>query len=734
MKINDKHDSWIVIENQFDLHNQHHKETIFTIGNGYLSTRGTLEERSPLDRQATFIHGMWDDVSIAFSELANAPDWTSLTIWVNNQEFSMSSGKINDYKRFLDLKTGILHRYLTWSSEDGETVLRLAFERFSSLADPNIAVLQVKITPLSGPCHLRIRGAIDEHVENNGILHWYKSFKKVESDQVDLVLRTRKTSKELAMSAFLLCEQEPITRRGLDCPGYPALEITIDGKKDETYVVQKMIGFATSRDTNNPLSYAKDRLHIASSVGYKKLRDNNCKAWSDFWEISQVNIDGDEEAQLALRHALFQLRIAAPTNDEHVSIGAKTLSGFGYRGHVFWDTEIFILPFFTLTHPGISRNMLMYRYHTIAGARRKADKNGYLGAQYAWESAETGDEVTPTWVPDFTNPLQLVRIWTGDIELHISSDIVFALYQYWTITGDEAFWLDIGIPILFETALHWGDRVECEAGVYTIRNVIGPDEYHEHVDNNVYTNYFVKWHMKLAVNMHKWLRAYHSEILFLLEERLGLNSKLVLHWEDVRDNIKILHDPTSGLLEQFEGFFLLKDVDWTKYKDRTKSMQEILGIGGVNQHQVLKQADALMLICLLRDEFDSRTLQANWDYYDPRTDHSYGSSLGPAIQAWAACEIGKPNLAYEHFIRAARADLTDIRGNANDGIHAASAGGLWQAVVFGFAGLRFDEGKPTLNPRLPNHWKRLAFQFKFQGEIYNADITSNSQRITRKTH
>ena len=210
-----------------------------------------------------------------------------------------------------------------------------------------------------------------------------------------------------------------------DSRGCPGVEGSVEVPKGESLVIQKFTGVSTDRDTKNPLKFAQQVALQAAEVGYQSLYEANLKAWGDFWGKSDIIIDGDIEAQLAIRHALFQLRIAAPTHDEKVSIGAKTLSGFGYKGHVFWDTEIFILPFFILTQPEIARNMLMYRYHTLPGARRKAENNGFNGAQFAWESAETGDEVTPPWVPDFQNPLQLIRIWTGDIEIHISSDIAY---------------------------------------------------------------------------------------------------------------------------------------------------------------------------------------------------------------------------------------------------------------------------------------------------------------------
>ncbi|KPL06230.1 hypothetical protein AMJ86_09335, partial [bacterium SM23_57] len=500
-------------------------------------------------------------------------------------------------------------------------------------------------------------------------------------------------------------------------------------QKGETVIIEKYVGIVTSRDTEQPLSLAIRMANSAAKLGYDELVWGNQVYWNEFWNQSDVIIRGDELAQIAIRHALFQFRIAAPIDDETVSIGAKSLSGFGYRGHVFWDTEIFILPFFTLTQPEISRNLLMYRYHTLPGARRKAKKNGYSGAQYSWESAETGDEVTPTWVPDPANPLNLIRIWTGDIEIHISSDIAFAMYQYWQITGDDDFWCNVGIPIVLETAKFYGDRAEAENGQFSIRDVIGPDEYHEHVDNNIYTNRMIQWHLATAIKAFEWLKINYPSKYKLLQQELNLSGERLTHWKNVQDNLVILQEQDTGLFEQFEGFFSLKEVEWHQYQDRSKSMQEILGIEETNKYQVIKQADVIMLLCLLRNEYAASTWKVNWEYYNPRTDHTYGSSLGPAIHAWAACEMGQPNLAYDHFTRAASVDLFDVRKNAGDGIHAASAGGLWQAIVFGFAGLNFKEGQPVINPRLPEQWDSLSFSIQYRNTQYSVEITQTDYCI-----
>lgn len=724
--------TWQVSDTSFSPDRQHHLETILTQGNGYLCTRGTFEEQYPGNRQATLVHGIWDDIPIAYTELVNAPDWTALEVRVAGQRFAMDEGIVEGYTRSLDLRNGLLSRHLRWTPPGGQPPIDLTFERFTSLAEPHLLLIRVQVQALDHSVPLEIRGWLNAHVDNEGRLHWQPQLHESDPEGESLLVRTLTTHKSLAMSARMVVhhgDDGDVTKQRFSDNSGLVVHTSLETGQELT--LEKFVSIFTSRDVEDPLAASQAKVDEAVRLGYEALRQANDEAWSKFWAVSDVIIEGDDEAQLAVRHGLYQLRIAAPTKDERASVGAKTLSGFGYKGHIFWDNEIFVLPFFMYTQPDLARNMLMYRWHTLEGARRIADENGFSGAQFAWESAETGDEVTPRWVPDSKDPSKMIRIWPGDIELHITADIAYSIWQYWQVTGDDVFMRAHGAPIILETALFWGDRAEPENGHYAIRDVIGPDEYHDHVDNNAFTNGMVKWHLERALEIHEWLGRTSPEDLRALEGRLDLTPERLAHWREVADDLIFLHDTQTGLIEQFEGFFQLAEVDWAQFENRSLSMQVLLGIEGANQHQVLKQPDVLMLLCLHRDRFDHLTWQANWDYYTPRTDHTYGSSLGPAIHAWAACEMDQVDEAYEHFMRAARVDIGDIRGNTGDGIHAASAGGLWQALVFGFAGLRLKQDGCVLNPRLPSHWKRLAFRIQRRGEWHSIDIRPESKSDVR---
>lgn len=716
---------WHVTENSFEPAKQHHKETVFTLGNGYFSSRGTFEEGYPQESRITFAHGIWNDMPVSFTELVNLPNWMDLDITVDGMRFRLDEGTILDYQRHLDVRRGLLLRDVRWQAPSG-VVLDMRFERFIAYTNEHVGAMRVLITAVNQPTTVQIASGINGHVANLDLLHLNLGQQgRVGNDLVWLQATTRHTRKDIAAAARVI--SSATSSHCEACPGHPRLLLDQQLAIGQTCQLDKLTAYTFDRDNTPNAADVVDRAQaVLINLDYDQLRHDHVNAWQALWQNADVIIEGDTEAQLSIRFNLFQLLVAAPQKDERVSIGAKTLSGFGYRGHVFWDCEIFILPFFIYNQPRIARNMLMYRYHTLAGAREKATGNGFLGAQYAWESAETGEEVTPTWVPHATDRTQLVRIWTGDIEIHISADIAYAIKQYCEVTGDEAFMRDYGAEIILDTACFWGSRAEYETTDddyhYAIRDVIGPDEYHDHVDNNTFTNRMCQWHLEYAFDILDWLQINHPDKYRQLITDLQITDDLKNHWRDVIDNIIIHFDPDTKLMTQFDGFFERKYVDLAEYEGRTDSMQAILGIEGANETQILKQADVVMLMCLLRDEYDQETWRINYDTYMPRTDHSYGSSLSPSFHAWAAAEMNDPASAYEHYMLAARADLLDVRGNANDGIHAASAGGLWQAIAFGFAGLRLTDDGYTLAPRLPSHWQRIAFSFYHKGQRHEVDI------------
>jgi trehalose/maltose hydrolase-like predicted phosphorylase len=717
--------NWLVVEETFNAQKQHHKETVFTIGNGYLSTRGAFEEKYPGEMRTTFMHGVFDDVPIVFTELVNAPDWLELEIYLDGEHFRLFEGELLSFTRTLDLYTATLTRNLRWRSPRGQ-ITHLIFERFASLADEHQCAIRVMIAPENYSGRVEVRAGINGATDNLGFQHWDWLDQGMRGQEAWLRTQTRATKIELAMAIYL-----SVTATGhrsrmsrWDAYNHPTLVASAQVETGEVATVVKYVAYYTSRDAKNPLKSSQNSLRKLVRQDYMQLWEEHRQAWQAEWDRSDVVIDGDDEAQLATRFNLFQLMIAAPRHDEHVNIGAKTLSGYGYRGHSFWDTEIFMLPFFIYVRPEIARLLLSYRWHNLQGAKAKAEANGFRGAQYPWESAATGDEVTPTWVPNPWDRTKLIRIWTGDIEIHISADVALGIWKYWQVTGDDAFLFERGAEVILETARFWSSRAEWveELQRYEISDVVGPDEYHDHVDNNVYTNALARWNLQSALELVNWLETEHAPQWKKINRRVQLKPQERKQWQHVIDHLYLPFDPKTKLLEQFEGYFQRKDVNLKELEPRSESVQTLFGIEGVNQTQVLKQPDVLMLMYLLPELYDFETVKANYDYYNARTDHTFGSSLGPSIQAIMACKVGDSAGAYEHFMRAARADLFDVRNNAGDGIHGASAGGLWQAVVFGFAGLERTVDGWKINPHLPERWKRVSFKMVDRGNVLTFDV------------
>ncbi|MDF5717506.1 MAG: beta-phosphoglucomutase [Rhizonema sp. NSF051] len=726
---------WSLYETRFNADQLHSRETVFTIGNGYLGTRGAFEEGYPRASPATLAHGVYDDVPVVYTELVNCPDWLPLVVIVDGDRFRLDRGEILSYERQLDLHRGILSRRVRWRSPGGK-IIDIHLERFASLADRNVLGVRCQLTPVDcDGVSIEIQGSINGYPENQGFNHW-ELLDQGKTDQgIWLQVRTRSSRIELGMTAGMRIAGTEATFQVASAPGYPTLTTTFQPYKGETVTVEKFITVFTSREVKEPLLAAQAKLRQIPS--YSSLIAAHEQAWEEVWDKSDILIEGDTKAQLAVRYNLFQLLIASP-HDDKVSIPAKTLSGFGYRGHVFWDTEIFILPFFTYTQPEAARKLLTYRYHTINGAQRKAANDGYKGAMYAWESAETGDEVTPRWALPHDPYGEDIRIWCRDREIHISSDIVYAIWYYWQATDDSEWMQLYGAEIILDTAVFWMSRVEWNTKQerYEIREVIGADEYHEKVDNNAFTNKMVQWHLSKAIIVYDWLCSNFPSRATELQLKLNLTSERRSRWQDIATNIWIPHDQSTGLIEQFEGFFKLEDINLEEYEPRTKSMQAILGIEGCNKRQVLKQPDVLMLLSLMRQSperpYSPEVLQKNWDYYAPRTDITYGSSLGPAIHAILASDLGKSVEAYQRFMQAAMVDLEDVRGNAHEGIHGASAGGVWQAVIWGFGGINLTQDGPVANPHLPPGWKRLKFKLHWCGKWHEFDLRSAAEEVGEK--
>ena len=478
-----------------------------------------------------------------------------------------------------------------------------------------------------------------------------------------------------------------------------------------------------------PGEAARDRLAAAVSLGWAGILDQHEASWAQRWRDSGVVVGGDPDAQHALRFALYHLNSAANPHDEMVSIAARALTGADYHGHVFWDTEIYLLPFYTLTWPEAARALLSYRYHTLDGARAKAKGMGFQGALYAWESAATGTETCPEHAisPD----RRIVDVLCGTQELHISADVAYAVWHYWQATGDDVFLRDAGAEILLETARFWASRAQAEAdGRHHIRGVIGPDEYHDTIDDNAFTNVMARWNIRRGLEVAALLQQRWPERWTSLSGTIGLNGAELSAWAAVAATIATGLDPQSGLFEQFAGFFNLEPIDLAHYAGRSVPMDVVLGRERTQTAQIIKQADVVALLALLPEEFPHGAAATNFGYYEPRCSH--GSSLSAALHGVAAARLGQSEMAMRFFRQTSATDLADTHAAIDGGVHIAALGGMWMMAVLGFAGLTVDAAGLGLNPQLPAGWQSLAFSVQWKGRHVSVSL-QNAGEIAQVT-
>ncbi|MFN8631089.1 MAG: glycosyl hydrolase family 65 protein [Chloroflexota bacterium] len=459
-----------------------------------------------------------------------------------------------------------------------------------------------------------------------------------------------------------------------------------------------------------PARAARSKLERAEEVGFARLLARHSAAWGRRWRDADITIAGDVELQRAVRFALFTLMGTIGDSGE-AGVAARGLSGPGYRGHVFWDADIFCLPFAAATHPASARAMLEYRVRRIDTALANAVAEGRRGAWFPWESARDGRDVTPRWA--ITPEGDKVRILCGDHELHIVSDVAWAAQHYLDWTGDRAFAAGPARRIFKETARYWASRVEIDAdGTGHIRGIIGPDEYHEIIDDNAYTNVMARWNLRHAITTTMG----DPDVADAERAR----------WAQVADAIVDGYDPATKRHEQFAGFYGLDPVIATEVLTRPCPADMVLGRPAVHGSQIIKQADTVMLHLLVPDDMPEGSLRADLDFYEPRTSH--GSSLSPAMYAALLARAGRADAALETLAMTARLDLDELVSSEH-GTHTATMGGLWQAMVRGFAGIRPSGEALIVDPVAPRRWGRFEVPVTFRGSRVRVRVEGDRREV-----
>ncbi len=727
---------WLLKKNNYSRNSRRLQinETLMTIGNGYLNIRGSLEELPPGSSRGMYINGIYDKSEADVEELVKCPVWTDVSLWIDGHKVSLPSCRITRHVQMLDMRKGVLHRKTTFRLPSGKAVT-FASSKLVFMHHVHWGYMRVRIVPENFSGEIRVLSGLNGDVLNRGFFpgeqlkHLHLERIERGRDLMYLEMRTRARRIRIATAA----SWRMIDRDKASVRWEPRIygekftsEMTLQAEKGETYEFEKYAVVYTGREIPAGRMFKGTICGLKTFVRNGAFREigNHLSLWEDRWRQADVVISGDPVAQKALRYNIYQLLINGP--ERTGSIGAKFLSSEGYLGHVFWDTEIFIFPFYLYNFPDMARNMLLYRYATLPGALKNAARAGFKGAKYGWETATTGEDVTPRFASKLEKTIRL--IYTGSEEDHIVSDVIYAVERYCRVTGDEDFLRRYALEMIFRTARFWASRVECAEGCYEIRTVIGPDEFHEHVDNNAYTNFLVHWHLKIAAVLYAYFSKREDKDFRELGAMLSLTSGEAGEWEAISRGMKFGIDPRTGLIEQFDGYFSLRDHRITKH-DRMGRPVLPAGVTyrTIGKTRLIKQADVIMLFLLFPHAFSDEVKQANYDFYEKRTLHK--SSLSHCTHAMVGLAVGNHKRAYQYFMKTVQVDLQNLHGNTELGIHAAAVGGSWQTVVMGFGGLTLKSDRIVLKPWLPKRWRRLAFSVHWRGRTISLDIDHRKTTI-----
>ena len=723
-----KDELWIIKENVFSKKLQSIRESQFTLGNGYLGTRGIYEE-IPYDcRPGTYIAGLYDNMGAQVSELVNLPNPINFKFTVEGEKLAVGAMDILDHKRILNVKKGLLARGTIYKDCQRR---RYDYQslRFISMHDRNIGVMRIVLTPLDSDCVIDVNTGIDTSVSNAGVLTEgrKKHFRVKELGQTSgagyLVTETFEKKHAMVFCGgfyYQLGKEKVVCKDNI---------FRIKLKKSQTITFTKVFFIKDYPVNESYNKVKKDAAKIfikAFKTDFLTLLENHIAAWNKLWKKADIKIEGTGNLQRNFRFNIYHMLICANYDNGFSSIGARTLSGEGYRGHIFWDAEIFLLPFYLWTFPKVAKNMLLYRYNRLDASRQIAKDNGYKGAQFAWESGDSGMDETPDWARDFDG--SIIKIFTNKMEHHITADVAYAVYKYHITTNDEKFMNDCGYEILIETARFWASRVlfNKRKNVYEIRHVVGPDEFHVDVNNNVFTNTMAKWNLFIA---YKYCQKLKTKKAFWrkLSKKLKLQDSEIKKWNGIANKI-IYKKDKNDVIEQFDGYFKLEKAVVNRVDENGMPiLPKNLKSKDQEDTQLIKQADVLMLLYLLPDCFSEKEKKANYKFYAPRTLHK--SSLSPSIQAAIASEAGDLNRAYNLFNVSLRTDISNLHGNTSEGIHAACLGGTWQVVVFGFAGIKDHENGLSINPDMPHSWERMIFCLEWKGSTISFNISNDLVRI-----
>lgn len=745
-------DPWRLVETRFDESDVGVTESLFAVGNGYLGLRGNHPEGRHAQEHGTFINGFHETFPIRHAEQAfgfaevgqtivNAPDAKVMRVYVDDEPLTLDVAEMREYRRELDFRDGVLRRRILWATPSGKRV-RLDYERMVSFTEKHLSIMSVEVTvldadaPVTVSCQLLNRQDGEDVYGGTPRAPKRSGFDPRKAERIServlqpqefwqdrlrsaLSYRVTESGMTIAVVADHIVETEnEYSARTLIEPDIAKNVFRVQAKAGVPVKVTKLVSYHTSRGvpTRELVDRCRRTLDRAITVGVEPLRVQQ-REWMDaFWRRSDVRIGGHPDLEQATRWCLFQLAQAAARADS-LGVPAKGLTGSGYSGHYFWDTEIYVLPFLAYTTPLWARNALRMRYLMLPAARRRALQLNEAGALFPWRTI-SGEEASAYYA-------------AGTAQYHINADVTYALATYVRATGDTEFLYREGVDIAVETARLWATlgfwRRSAGVESFHIHGVTGPDEYTTVVNDNLFTNVMARFNLRFAARTIREMAEVDGEVYREMVDRLRLDPAEPEAWDRAAAAMHIPYSPAAGIHPQDE-VFLEKEV-WDLESTPPEQRPLLLNFHPlvIYRYQVLKQADVVLALFLQGNHFTDDEKLADFEYYDPLTTGD--STLSAVVQSILAAEVGYQDLAREYFEHALFVDLADLHHNASDGVHVASAGGVWTMLVSGFGGMRDHFGELSFDPRLPADWDDLQFVLHWHGTRLDVTVRQDSIQV-----
>lgn len=720
---------WKIIENKFNKPDNRLSESIMSIGNCYMGTRGNfILDYTGDSLNGAYIAGIYypDKTKVGwwkigypeyFARVINSPDFQGIKVKVNSINIDLNTVEIDDFNRILDMKAGLLSEILTVKTAAGRILIKT--ERFFSAERPEIACIALSITSIDHDIDVEFTPFINADVSNEDSNYnerfWDEIERNCNNSMSYIMLKTKKLEFALAEAMkFSVVKNGQVQDKGIrkiERPYYTGCTIPVSLKSGETASIYKYVSVISSRyyKENCMIKTALFKVNEAYETGYPSLLYEHKNKWDTIWKTKDIKIEGDVVSQQAIRYNIFQLCQTFNGCDPRLNFGPKGFTGEKYGGSTYWDTEAFCLPYCLGTYNGnVAKNLLLYRYNQLDKAKENAKKLGLKGALYPMVTMN-GEECHNEWEITFE-------------EIHRNSAIAYAIYNYINYTGDVDFMVSFGFEMLIEICRFTASRVTYNKrkNVYMILGVTGPNEYENNINNNWYTNTMAAWCIEYMLSASENLKNHHNEEYSILKSKLEIKDDEYDKWKDIVLNMYYPYDSTYSIFEQQDGFMDKEIRNVNTIPENELPINKHWSWDKILRSCFIKQADALMGIYLLKDRFDYETIKRNFEFYEPLTVHE--SSLSACIHSVIASWIGYKEKAYSLFLRSARLDLDDYNYDTKDGLHITSMAGSWIAVVHGIAGMKVENGILTFSPSLPDEWTKVSFNLIFRKSLINIEF------------